>query len=495
MKYIILILIILITRIAAGQSGSLDMTFNRTGMVVIALGDTDNCGHSMAIQPDNKIIVVGSPYLALGNCFITVRLNEDGSMDKSFGIRGVVTTMLESGANEEAFTTVLQPDGKILTGGYSNGKFGLIRYMVNGRLDSSFASGGIALTGVGIAGKGNDLALQKDGKILMAGSGNNQFTTVRYMPDGTPDTSFGKSGIVGTPVGSLSSATAIAVQTDGKIIVAGSSLYDFAVVRYQPDGSLDSTFGINGIVTTPMNLSSPIVLDVVIQKDGKILTAGGSYYCNVHFARYNPDGTPDTTFGHHGITSCDINSPASSSSLTLQVDGKIITSGFWSPSEMILYYAMARLNADGSIDSAFGTNGYVHTPIQGMHDVANAVRVRDDGKILLAGCSHFPGSSNCDFAVARYIGGTAGISENEDLPVFYIYPNPAKDKISIEIKNAVFSKTTSISIYSINGDLLYSHSLKIKRYEQSVRVFPDGIYIIKLTAGGRSSEQKLVINR
>ena len=84
---------------------------------------------------------------------------------------------------------------------------------------------------------------------------------------------------------------------------------------------------------------------------------------------------------------------------------------------------------------------------------------------------------------------------DEDLPVFYIYPNPAKDKTSIEIKNAVFSKTTSISIYSINGDLLYSHSVKIKRYELSVRVFPDGIYIIKLTAGGRSSEQKLVINR
>jgi uncharacterized delta-60 repeat protein len=181
--------------------------------------------------------------------------------------------------------------------------------------------------------------------------------------------------------------------------------------------------------------------------------------------------------------------------LALQPDGKIVTSGFWSPGSQILYFAMSRLNADGSVDSTFGINGCVHTPIQGTHDVANAVRVRDDGKILLAGCSHFPGSSNCDFAVARYYGGTAGISENEVLPEFSIYPNPAKDKIFVEIANSVFSETSSLSLYTINGDLLYSHPLKVKRYELSVRVFPEGTYIIKITSGGRTSMQKLMIKR
>ena len=277
---------------------------------MIALGDTDNCGHSMALQPDHKIIVVGSPYLALGNCFITVRLNDDGSMDKSFGIRGVVATMLEPGANEEAFTTVLQPDGKILVGGYSNGKFGLIRYSAGGRLDSSFATGGIALTVVGVSGKGSDLALQEDGKILMTGSGDNLFTTVRYMPDGTLDPSFGDSGIVKTSTGNLSSASAIALQNDGKIVVAGSSFYDIAVIRYKTDGTVDSAFGVHGLITTPMGFTSPPVPDIVIQDDGKIVVAGGTYYNDVSLARYNTDGTPDLTFGKNGIAACAINSPA-----------------------------------------------------------------------------------------------------------------------------------------------------------------------------------------
>lgn len=495
MKYFILITCLLFSCVVEGQPGSLDMTFNRTGMVVIALGDTDNCGHSMAIQPDNKIIVVGSPYLALGNCFITVRLNEDGSMDRSFGINGVVATMLEPGANEEAYTTALQPDGKILAGGYSNGKFAMVRYMGNGTLDTSFGTGGIVLTAVGTNGKGSDIALQKDGKILMTGSGNNQFTTVRYLPDGTPDPSFGNSGFVGTSVGSLSSATAVAVQNDGKIVVAGNSLYNVALARYRTDGSLDSAFGLNGVVTTPMSFTMPPVPDVVIQEDGKILVAGGVYYHEVTLARYNTDGSPDLAFGHNGIAICPISSPASPSSLALQPDGKIVTSGYWSPSESILCYAMARLNFDGSLDIAFGDSGSVHTPIQGVHDVANAVRVRGDGKIFLAGCSHYTGSSNCDFAVARYNGGTAGISENEDLHGFYIYPNPAKDKIFIEIKNSVYHKTVSLSIYSIQGDLLIFHPLKTKRSEMSVRALPEGNYIIKFTSGLKSSGQKLVIKR
>jgi uncharacterized delta-60 repeat protein len=494
-KYFLPVLLIFMSVIAAAQPGTLDLSFNKTGMVVIALGDTDNCGHSIAIQHDGKLIISGSPYIALGNCFITVRLNPDGIRDSTFGIRGVVTTSLEPGANEEAYSTVLQPDGKILVGGYSNGKFGLVRYLENGTPDPSFGTGGIVLTNIGINGRGSKIALQQDGKILMTGSGNLQFTTVRYLPDGTPDSSFGNSGIVGTLVDSLSTATSLCVQRDGKIVVAGSSVFDFALVRYRTDGSLDSAFGVNGMVITPVNMTSPPVLDVVIQDDGKILAAGGLYTTHVTLARYLPDGSPDPSFGVNGMSICPISSPASSNALALQKDGKIIASGHWSPGNQVLWYAMSRMNTNGSVDTTFGVNGAVYTAIQGVHEVANAVSVQEDGKIVLAGCSHHSGGGNCDYVVTRYNGGELGIPEYRPQLQFAMHPNPSGDKIIIEIKSPGFSHDAVIKIFSVQGSVLLSSPLKSLKTEVSVRSLPEGTYIVRLTSGDRSSEQKLIIKR
>ena len=389
----------------AEPSGSANLP---QGVVITSMSAADDEAYDMLLQKDGKIILTGYSNTDIA----AVRYLANGTIDNSFGSGGIVKTALRT-VNPISSAIALQSDGKIiLAGSANNGQtndFALLRYNSNGNLDQTFGKQGIVITSLS-EGDDNatDVSVQKDGKILVVGCCNDgsktDFALVRYNSNGSLDPTFGKEGIVLTSLSQGDDqAVAMAVQPDGKILLTGYSNTNIATVRYKPDGSLDKSFGKNGIVITSVNSGEDEAEDITLQEDGKILIAGKSNNgLNNDFAllRYNPDGSLDPTFGKGGIVVTGIrDGDDQASALCIQSDGKIIAAG--SSNNGLNYdFALIRYNRNGSVDRSFGQNGVVLTYIREGNDLASAVIVQEDGKILAGGNSN-SGTTN-DFALIRY---------------------------------------------------------------------------------------------
>jgi uncharacterized delta-60 repeat protein len=240
------------------------------------------------------------------------------------------------------------------------------------------------------------------------GEGHSDFAVVRYNPDGTLDTSFGSGGIARTGLsgGGYDVAAAVVAQPDGKIIVAGVSAsystfgLDFALARYDRHGRLDPGFGDGGVVRTAIStVQDDFAEALVLQPDGKLVAGGVSLGTGFALARYLPDGSLDTGFGSGGI----VTTPGTDwiHDLALQPDGKLVAAGtiFEEP---YLDFAVARYRSDGTLDSRFGTDGIARIDFLGGHDFANAVALLRDGRIVAAGGAGPPASGFSVFALARY---------------------------------------------------------------------------------------------
>jgi uncharacterized delta-60 repeat protein len=397
--------------------GSLDTTFGTGGKVNTPIGSSYDVAYALGIQPDGRIVAAGYSSNGSNYDFALVRYNTDGSLDTGFGTGGKVTTPIGS-SNDIANALGFQSDGRIVVAGSSyngsNYNFALVRYNTDGSLDTTFGTGGKVTTPIG---SGYNIAyalgIQSDGGIVAAGYSENgsnyDFALVRYNTDGSLDTGFGTGGIVTTSIGSgYNIAYALGIQPDGRIVVAGSycngSNYDFALVRYNTDGSLDTGFGIGGIVTTSIGSSDDKALALGIQPDGRIVAAGySSNGSNYDFAlvRYNADGSLDTGFGIGGKVTTPIGSGYDIAyALDIQSDGRIVVAG----SSCIgsnYDFALVRYNTDGSLDTGFGTGGIVTAHIGSSDDKAIAIGIQSDGRIVAAGYSS--NDSNYDFALVRYL--------------------------------------------------------------------------------------------
>ncbi|MCX7788451.1 MAG: hypothetical protein N2442_12240, partial [Spirochaetes bacterium] len=286
--------------------------------------------------------------------------------------------------------------------------FALVRYNEDGSLDTSFGIGGIVTTQIGNTAGANGIAVQSDGKIILAGyafmDSALTFTLARYNPNGSLDSTFGTGGKVTNKIGNYSIANGVKVQTDGKIIVVGSqkinNYTDFSIVRYKENGVLDTTFGNGGIVLTSLCPSNDSASCVANLSDGNILVGGylknGSSY-DFALIRYKQDGSIDMSFGQEGkvITSIQTGDDRANKIL-IQSDGKIILVGYSSGTD----FALARYNPDGSLDSSFGTGGKVTTKILYGNGSANAGILQPDGSIVVGG--YVVSGSQKDFALARY---------------------------------------------------------------------------------------------
>ncbi len=303
---------------------------------------------------------------------------------------------------------------------------------VDGTLDPSFggnASGLVATAFGGTFAQGNGLAIQNDGKIVTVGfndaSGSTDFVVSRYNTDGTLDTSFGNTatGIVRTDFsgsGSDDRAFAVAIQTDGKIVVAGFSYalgsFDFALARYNTNGTLDTSFGSShtGKILTDFsgNGSQDELYAIALQNDGKIVVGGttdASGSGEFALARYNPDGTLDTSLGNAGTglaatTFSGAGSDAEVYALAIQSDGKIVAAGYSADLSGNFDFALARYNTNGTLDTSFGSShtGKILTDFSGngSHDDLYAVAIQSDGKIVVGGTTDASGTFK--FVVARY---------------------------------------------------------------------------------------------
>ncbi len=323
-----------------------------------------------------------------------------GDLDPSFGSSGKVTT--DFGGSDAASAVAIQTDGRIVAAGRSgSGDFALARYNVDGSLDPTFGSSGMVMTDFGGSDAASAVAIQPDGRIVTAGrSGSGDFALARYNADGSLDPSFGSGGKVTTDFGGFDLALGVALQSDGKIVAAGQggSSFDFALARYNADGSLDTSFGSGGKVTTDFGVFEAATA-VAIQRDGKIVATGSTFssgFQQFALARYNADGSLDTSFGSGGIVTTDFGFGSGfGGALAIQSDGKIVAAGRAGSD-----FVVARYNGDCSPDASFGSGGIVTTDFGGLlFDAAFAVALQSNGKIVVAGSAL---GTSADFALARY---------------------------------------------------------------------------------------------
>ena len=379
-----------------------------------------------------------------------------GDLDPTFGTGGKLTT--DFGNHENGNSAALQSDGKIVVVGRAFANFGgfrdnfaVARYNTDGTLDTSFDGDGKVITPVGTGNAiAYSVAIQADGKIVVAGVGRtdgNEFAVVRYNSDGSLDTTFDGDGKVLTnitdtfnnqPINSQDDATEVLIQTNGKIIVIGNTalpIFGLAAVRYNSDGSLDTSFGNSGIKTLQYFSSSLVFRNLyatssALQTNGKIVIGG---YVNIPISfdfviiRLNSDGSPDTSFGFNysetpfmvenpGFTLTPIGTPSFNDEITdiaVQNDGKIVVVGRTYRGNIAgepvpSRFAIARLNTNGTLDSGFENDGIVITPYfisEGSDgDGGQSLVIQSDDKIVVGGNadSAATNGSNADFALARY---------------------------------------------------------------------------------------------
>jgi uncharacterized delta-60 repeat protein len=430
MKKSVSILTILLTSAisvttSAQQPGDLDPTFGTGGKVRTSIGPSGDSAYAVAIQTDGKIVAAGFSLNGPNFYFALARYDADGSLDASFGSGGKVTTAMVSD-HLGASAVAIQSDGKIVAAGtvgyYPNHDFVVVRYNADGSLDTSFGAGGIVDTSFGAGGIvttaigpsqdiAHAIAIQSDGKIVVGGSSWNgsdaDFALVRYNADASLDASFGSGGKVTTAIGALGDAAyAFAIRSDGKIVAAGQSWngfnVDIALARYDPDGSLDASFGSGGKVTTTIGSNDDFAYALAIQSDGKIVAAGNSWtgsQNNADFAcvRYDPNGSLDISFGLGGIVTTAIAEEDESSSLVIQSGGQIVAAGF-SYSGGRADFTLVRYNPNGSLDTTFGGgDGISAVDFNNSQDLAHAMAIDSEGRAVIAGYS------DDDFALARFL--------------------------------------------------------------------------------------------
>lgn len=319
-----------------------------------------------------------------------------GSVDNTFGSGGIITNDVSASGNSDgAKDMVIQPDGKIVVAGtvFDISDFGFVaRYLTDGTLDTSFDGDGIAtISGLYI----NAVALQPDGKIVVAGTdspGSGDFGAVRLNSDGSIDAGFGINGFHFVDISSIDEAYDVVIQSDGKIVLVGATVlsgpYNMGIVRLNSDGSTDTGFGSGGIVNEDFGFSA-VANTVALQTDDKIVVGGRMYTGDQNFAilRLNTNGTLDTGFSGDGRQDINIENEDELLDLVIQPDGKIVAVGS-TDAVGISKYGVIRLNTNGSLDGTFNTTGIAtYTFPTSTEDIATSVFLQLDGKIVVAGYS------------------------------------------------------------------------------------------------------------
>jgi len=373
--------------------GTLDGGFGDTGRATLDVGGY-GWANALTIQDDGKLVVAGASYVPDEVRILVARFLPDGMPDPTFGTGGVVVTNPTAGW-DQALQVVQQADGRLVVAGYVSSQgdgrhVAVLRYLSEGTLDPSFATGGM-WTGAagGDYATASGVVQQPDGRLVVTASNGLDFATLRFSTGGTLDPTFGSGGVVQTDIGGNDNPSAVLRQPDGKLVVAGSgsTVEDgsaMAVVRYDSSGTLDPTFGAGGISIASVESSWDVAEALVVQSDGKIVAAGEGGNA-LALVRYDVDGQLDASFGVVGKVTTKLGaSSAHAVGIVQQSDGKLVAGGYVGGGGSAGDFAVARFTADGSPDPTFGIGGKRIVNIRG-NDEASAFLQQSDGKLVLAG--------------------------------------------------------------------------------------------------------------
>jgi uncharacterized delta-60 repeat protein len=403
MRRTICVAVLLLTQLvpvaALASPGDLDLGFSDDGIVITDVADESNEGHAIAIDAAGRIVVAGGTETPTGTDVLVLRYLMDGTLDTSFGGDGVVTTPT-GGDGGPAFDVAIDGEGRIVVGAMGSK---LIRYQPNGTLDPSFGDSGIATIDILTP---RSLAIDSSDNIVVAGGteASGQASLVaRYEPDGSLDSGFGDGGSVTTP--RLDLAWSVLIDNQGKIVVGGSDFldldsYDGMVARYLTNGDPDPSFSGDGVavVDTPHSL---FVADIALDNDDNIVVAGFDNH-HAKVLRLTPTGARDSSFATNGEATTDVDGDSfSPESVAVDRHSNIVIGGgamigLGEPWD----FAVARYRHDGSLDSNFSGDGIATTHVSDSNDQGRALAVDNAGNILLAG----HGTADGDVVVARYEG-------------------------------------------------------------------------------------------
>jgi len=404
-------------------AGDLDPRFGNGGVAFTDFSQTTELAYSVAVQADGKIVLSGQSGVSPNLHSALARYSRNGRLDSTFGTGGKVAVAFNS-VSDYLYAVAIQSDGKIVAAGSANTTaFLLARFNADGSLDQGFGTNGSVETTFGDqSAEARGIVVQADGKIVVVGvsgagsySELNDFVLARYNSDGSLDPSFGSGGKVTTHFPGVdntgSTATSVALQSDGKLVVGGyrkqsdRTSHEFALARYNSNGTLDSAFGQAGKVMTKVGLGDAYSFGIALQSNGRIVLAGYSSTTLDHdfsLVGYTANGTLDSTFGSGGLVTTDFSGGTDdiAYAMTVQADGKLVVAGRTGeyPEND---FAVARYSSEGQLDQTFGVAGKVVSDFSSIDEVFGVAL--QNGKIVVAGIA-FPNGANLDFTVARYLG-------------------------------------------------------------------------------------------
>ena len=492
MKKLALLLLSLISVffLAAQTPGTLDFSFGNNGIRLVDFGGSNNHNLSSAIQPDQKIVMAGYTYNTSKDMSFA-RLNSDGDLDPGFGSGGIITPVF-GGSDEQISGVLVQPDGFIVGTGYTfdgtESAMIVTRLTPIGLLDPSFSNDGMVTIDFGFIDDswGESIALQDDGKIIVAGQVRDllfdlQCGIARINPDGSLDNSFGTNGVVIRDILSMDNyINNVAMQGD-KIVVGGMS-YDgddfyITIARFTTEGIADPSFGVNGHISTLLQIDPTIISSIgsmCIDSENRILFgiySMTSGESDMAIYRYLPDGDLDPDFGTMGMQVVALPGNNITWAITTQYDNKIIATG-WSDEGGT---PIVRLLENGSPDPDFGSEG-TGIVFNGAVNIFNSLKIQDDGLIIASG--EASNGTDQDFVATRYFSGlNVGIENTErvrEKPI--IYPNPALDHINIAIPSG--EEIKGVSIYNTIG--VEQIQMKESFGKIDISSLPKGTYFIEV---------------
>jgi uncharacterized delta-60 repeat protein len=487
-------LFLLLPFFASAQDGSLDATFGTSGSTTLVFGGFASEAHTIALQPDGKILIAGTA-AGGGSSVAIARYNVDGTLDNTFGTSGKIKHNLANSPNIS--TMALYSDGDILLGGKGSSMGFLFRLNADGSKETTFGTDGVVTFDNYFTGL-TDFRLVAGNKIIGCGPAKNgsltYFGLFKKNADGTPDATFGTGGYVLQDMGSQETLNQMALQNDGKILLTGTVYngadYDIILSRFKSDGTLDASFGTAGITISSFTSGAyEQGNDLEVLSDGKIIVAGRSSAAGINsflIARYKTDGSLDNSFGTSGKTITAIsNSMDEIHSLAVSADGKLVVGGFSGDATNRLF-TIARYKSNGSIDTGFGTSGIATTAI-GAKSVVEEILIQPDGKILAGGYSDVNPRA---FALARF-KNTVSVSTFTPALVDYntkVYPNPiVQEKFNVDYILPIGQNVT-LQLYTADGRLIETLLEKKQNAgEQSENLnlpkdLNTGIYILKIVS-------------
>lgn len=487
---------------AISQTGGvLDTSFGTAGKVVTSINAGADKAYGVVLQTDGKIVVGGMTTSAVsGKDFACVRYNIDGSLDTTFGTGGIVTTDIQTGSDDVAYSIAIQADGKILLAGYTdsgtNKDAAILRLNIDGTVDTTFGTAGIVITDL-IAGKADEIKTIKihtlTGNIIVGGSSattstNAQGVIARYTSAGVLDTSFNTTGKVALPNASgngayFNSIEDMAVKSNGKITAVGwvnqqglqwsSNYYG---CRLNSDGVLDATFAGDGVIVTNGGFNgNDKAFSMLLNTDDSILYGGGGYLTTLEYDFFLGyfDSAGATAVGK---ASFDYDELAEDIAYGMGMDsaGKIVLAGSTisglNPGSSS--FAIARVNANYTVDNTFGSAGKVTTTFgTNAGNEAFDVAIQSDDKIIAVG---YTGN---DFALARYGNATVSLNDAHKITVS-VYPNPVNNVLNFTINNN--SDNTVFEIIDLNGRKVFEGHTNGTNESVNVETLSSGMYILKV---------------